>query len=145
MAKDYSMYRFYRGETENPYFKELWASEVDKSHLPPPECMKYDFTLPAEKVEELSWKSKFWVYESKFEEDFHSYESSDWYLFFGDNRPGDNFKELLAEEDYERLTEAKKKPLFDLWLDNLFQTKLYPEYGGAVNYDKEAYYSYKTD
>ncbi len=32
--------RFYKGEEENPFERELGAHEVDKSHLPPPECMK---------------------------------------------------------------------------------------------------------
>jgi hypothetical protein len=47
---------------------------------------------------------------------------------------------LLSEEDYERPTEAKKKPVFDLWIDYLFNFKLYPEYGGE-NTTKTLYYN----
>lgn len=130
MDKDFSMYRCYRGEAENPYFKELWASEVDKSHLPPPECMKYDFILPAEKVQELSWKGKFWFYESIFESNFWPLNTTEWYALG-----------LLPGGDYERPADLNKKQVFELWLGYLFTEKLYPEWGGTVNHDKEAYYS----
>ena len=33
-----------------PYEKELYAREIDKSHLPPPGSMKEEFTLPPEQV-----------------------------------------------------------------------------------------------
>lgn len=42
--------RYYNGEEENPYAQKLDAHEIDKSHLPPPESMKSEYTLSPEKV-----------------------------------------------------------------------------------------------
>ena len=62
--------RFFNGEEENPFEKELYAHEVDKSHLPPPECMKEEFTIPSDKVYRLrnaiiAWfYERCWVYEN---------------------------------------------------------------------------------
>ena len=44
------MCRYYHGEEQNPYEKELYAHEIDKSHLPRPGPMKEEFTLPPEQV-----------------------------------------------------------------------------------------------
>ncbi len=55
--------RFYNGEDENPYDKELSTHEVDKSHLPPPACMKEEYTLPHEKVATLQNSATAWHYE----------------------------------------------------------------------------------
>ena len=56
--------RFYNGEEENPFEKELYAHEVDKSHLPPPECMKEEFTIPPDEVNRLRSAMTSWFYES---------------------------------------------------------------------------------
>ncbi len=55
--------RYYNGEEENPYAKILDAHEIDKSHLPPPECMKPEYTLSPEKVAELQHNGTAWGYE----------------------------------------------------------------------------------
>jgi hypothetical protein len=55
--------RYYNGEEEDPFAKELFAHEVDKSHLPPPECMKYEYKLPPEQVAYLQNASTAWGYE----------------------------------------------------------------------------------
>ncbi|MDR1595294.1 MAG: hypothetical protein LBS43_12560 [Prevotellaceae bacterium] len=135
---DYSMYRFFKGEKENPFEKLLNRAEIDKSHLPPPECMKYEYNLPINEVNKLQSSKMFWFYESCFERLFEQYESSDWYAFFGKN--GDKFMKLLSEKDYVRPSD--KKGVFDMWLnDYLFIDKLYPEYGGDENWYKKEYYS----
>lgn len=60
--------RFYNGEDESPFEKELLAHEIDKSHLPPPECMKDEYTLPADEVARLKHGIIFWHYESMWVE-----------------------------------------------------------------------------
>lgn len=55
--------RYYNGENENPFEKELLAHEVDKSNFPPPECMKYEYTIPPDKVNYLHDAAKSWFYE----------------------------------------------------------------------------------
>lgn len=55
--------RFYNGEDDNPFSHELDVHEVDKSHLPSPECMKYEYTLPHDEVTRLSNASTSWRYE----------------------------------------------------------------------------------
>jgi hypothetical protein len=82
----------------------------------------------------------FWYYESVFERDFSSRESSDWFSFFGDYGLGDAFMRLLSEADYERPTNKAKKQIFELWLQYLFAEKLYAEYGGRNSY-KDAYFA----
>ncbi|MDR2425260.1 MAG: hypothetical protein LBD59_11165 [Prevotellaceae bacterium] len=110
--KDYSMYRFFKGESENPFDKERQNTAF-----------------------------MFWFYENHFEDDFSEKESSDWYAFFGSNsKIGKKFMELLSTEDYERPTENKKAAIFDIWLNEyLFVEKLYGEYGSENWYKKEYY------
>lgn len=69
--------RFYKGEDENPYWKELEAHEVDKSHLPPPECMHTEYQgLSAEEIDRLECAATAWKYEDIW---YHkSLESLDW-------------------------------------------------------------------
>ena len=47
------MCRYYDGTEEDIYLKKLEAHEIDKSHLPPPECMKDEYTLSVEEVAHL--------------------------------------------------------------------------------------------
>lgn len=111
MKKDHTIFRYYKGEKENPFNNEKQNTQ----------CF-------------------FWFYESVFENDFTERESSDWYAFFEQYAKGDEFMKLLSEEDHSRPTEEKKKQVFDLWLTYLFTYKLYPEYGGENQY-KAAYYA----
>lgn len=69
--------RFYKGKDENPYWKELEAHEVDKSHLPPPECMHTEYQgLSAEEIDRLECEGSAWKYEDIW---YHkSLESLDW-------------------------------------------------------------------
>lgn len=55
--------RYYNGEEENPFLKVLAAHEVDKSHLPPPDCLKLEFTLPAHEAAFLKEAAKAWFCE----------------------------------------------------------------------------------
>jgi hypothetical protein len=103
------MYRYYKGEKENPF-----DHEKQNSHM-------------------------FWFYESVFENQFIKWESYQWYDFFGGytskkfmeiisgedyERPAENKKAAIFDlwlNEY-------------LWID-----KLYPEYGGENWYRKEYY------
>ena len=113
--KDYSMYRFFKGESENPFDKITQNTQ-----------------------------SMFWFYENHFEQQFIKNDSSDWFAFFGgshDSKTSKKFMKLLSEEDYERPAEKKKAALFDIWLnDYFFVEKLYGEYG-SENEWKKLYYS----
>lgn len=108
---NYTMYRFYKGEKNNPF-----NSETD------------------------GLSAKFWYYEYVFDTSFFKDDTSDLYSFFNDHDMGKEFMALLSEEDHDNISEKTKKPVFELWLVYLFEFKLYPEFGGE-NKDKKAYYS----
>lgn len=55
--------RYYRGEKEDPFQKELQKHEIDKSHLPPPACMISEYDLPIEEVDRLRTASMGFRYE----------------------------------------------------------------------------------
>lgn len=110
--KNYDMFRFYQGEESNPFDNEKQNAQ-----------------------------HQFWFYESCFEDLFERYSSSEWYSFFDDYGMGKDFMKILSSEDYERPSDEKKLPVFDLWLKYFFKFKLYPEYGGE-NTDKELYFSF---
>lgn len=108
MAANYSMFKCYKGEKENPF-------DEDKQNA----------------------QYQFWFYESVFNDLFEKYESSDWFSFFDmHENMGSDFMKLLSDPDYVRPTEEKKKPIFELWLTYLFKYKLYPEFGGENTYKK---------
>ncbi len=67
---EYSIYGYYKGEKKNPYEKLLDEAEIDKSHLPPPECMKYEYNISNDEVERLTKCKNFWGYERMFANDF---------------------------------------------------------------------------
>ncbi|SFK99925.1 hypothetical protein SAMN05216357_11084 [Porphyromonadaceae bacterium KH3CP3RA] len=107
---DYSMYKYFKGEKENPFDKEKQNAEY-----------------------------MFWLYEASFEKDFSGWGSHDWYYFFDGYGMGDAFMKLLRDPaDYDRPSKDKKKQIFDLWLEYLFTHKLYAEYGGE-NWHKKEY------
>jgi len=112
--KDYSMYRYYKGEKENPFNKENQNTSF-----------------------------MFWFYEKHFDDEFAKNESSDWHAFFGGNNSETSkaFMKLLSEDDYARPAEKKKEAIFQLWLEKyLFVEKLYGEYG-SENWYKKKYYA----
>lgn len=56
--------RYYKGEEQNPYEVELERYEVDKSHLPPPECMKTEYRgITEREIQRLQYSYIFWEYE----------------------------------------------------------------------------------
>ena len=113
--KDFSMYRYFKGEKENPFENK---KEVD-----------YRFCIAA----------IFWFYESHFEGLFAKNESSAWLALFG-SKTSEKFMKLLSEEDYERPTEKKKAVIFELWLyDYLFPDKLCD--WGSMEEDIKSYLS----
>lgn len=57
--------RYYKGEKTNPFAEELRKHEVNKDHLPPPECMKTEYKdLSNEALRSLQSSSWFWPYEA---------------------------------------------------------------------------------
>lgn len=110
--ENFSMYKFYKGEKENPF-----ADKNDNN------------------------RALFWQYESVFERDFKRYGTSDWFSFFYDHDMSDKFMALLSADEHDNLLETNKEPVFKLWLKYLFEFKLYPEYGGE-NTTEKLYYSY---
>ena len=111
MAADYSMYRYFNGEQNNPFNQE----NQNTAFL-------------------------FWFYESVFENEFRKNEISSWCKFFEAYGLGFEFMQIISEDDYDRPNESKKSQIFDLWLIYLFRDKLFGEYGG-VNWYKEMYFS----
>jgi hypothetical protein len=109
--KDFSMYRYFKGEKESPFDKEKQNNEY-----------------------------MFWFYESIFERDYSGWDSSEWFNFFNNYGMGDAFMKILSEADYDKPTNEEKKQIFELWLKYLFSEKLYGEYGGD-NWYKDAYYA----
>lgn len=56
--------RYYKGEDENPFALELDKYEVDKSQLPPPECMHTEYRgINEEDLKKLQYSVNFWGYE----------------------------------------------------------------------------------
>lgn len=111
MESDFSMYKYFKGEADNPFDNEKQNTDHN-----------------------------FWWYESVFEDKFRKTDSSGWFAFFCDYGVGDKFIKILSYQDYQRPGIDKKKQVFELWLEYLFEYKLYPEYGGE-NWYKAQYYS----
>ena len=101
------MYRFYKGEKNNPFNSETdWLS------------------------------AKFWYYEYVFDSSFFKDDTSDLYSFFKNHDMGKEFMALPSEEDHDNISEKSKKPVFELWHKYLFEYKPYPEYGGENKLEK---------
>jgi hypothetical protein len=52
---------------------------------------------------------------------------------------GDQFMDLLSEDDKEYLTEKNRRPVLELWLEYLYDTKYSGKEDGV--YTKKIYYS----
>lgn len=56
--------KYYKGEMENPFDKKLSRYEIDKSHLPPSECMCTEYSgIDPKEIDTLKNKCSFWEYE----------------------------------------------------------------------------------
>lgn len=79
--------RFYDGTDKNEYEEKLKAHEIDKSKLPPPECMKEEYTIPYEEVRKLQNAStalfyeRCWIVEQMQNQD-HQYRLDE-YIAYG--------------------------------------------------------------
>lgn len=104
------MFKFFKGEKQNPFNK----NKQPKEHM-------------------------YWFYESIFERDFSTRDSVEWHSFFDDYGMGKAFMNILSDEDYSKPKDNKKKQIFALWLEYLFSYKLYGEYG-SENIDKTTYF-----
>lgn len=125
--KNYSMYRYYKGEKENPFEKLLNRAEIDKPHLPPPECMKYEYNLPSNEANKLQNSKMFWFYESVFET-LYSRESNDYWRNHFNEYARQKFCRVLTGKDNDKPTQSEKAAVFEIWLnDYLFVDKLYPK------------------
>jgi len=76
--EDYNVYRFFKGEKENPFNKEY----QEKAHF-------------------------FWFYESIFESNFIENESSDWHDFFSMYGLEKQYLQLLKKSDYKKPSDKK--------------------------------------
>ncbi len=126
--------RYYNGEEENPFAQELDAHEIDKSHLPPPECMKSEYTLPPEVVSFLmnattAWRyEKWWVEEIQNEEQTSFFEDivSEYSHFFRDFEADDGtpieLKALLWNR-YEHWSSGSPES-FKEWYHKYYQARL---------------------
>ncbi len=139
--KNYNMYRYYKGEKENPFTELLNKVEIDKSNLPPPECMKYEYNLPEDEVAKLQNARMFWFYESVFETLYNQKSNAYWRNHFN-QQVKEKTRNILKGKDDDRPSERDKAAVFETWLnDYLFVDKLYPEYGEKKNWYKETYYN----
>ncbi len=121
--KDFSMYRYFRGETENP-FEQLQKDECN---------------LSENEAKRLQNCKMFWFYESVFETIFNRETNSYWRNNFN-VYVQETCKRILHGTDKEKPTESNKATVFDIWLnDYLFVDKLDIEYGGDNWYKKEYY------
>lgn len=85
---DYSVYKCYKGEVENPF-------EMDKNEL----------------------RSKFWWIESVFEKEFYQkYSKSKWEEFFQDGPYTKSFRNLLDNQNLLQPNNQTKKQLLELFL-----------------------------
>lgn len=127
----YDTYKLYRGETENPFssltpsFKKACTAyrRNTNTNTPDKDC--------------LNNASHLWEYEKIFEDNWKTYDTSDWYSELRGRKR--RFMGLIDEADYEHIQEDKKKPLFDLWLDTKLKDKM-TDYG---HYDDSLALFYK--
>ena len=123
--------RFFNGEKENPFEKELYTHEVDKSHMPPPECMKEEFTIPPDEVNRLRNAITSWFYESIWvKEKLNGYKGNDRleeYIAYGnedfeanDGTPID-LKALLWNRYYHWGGEMSNQDSFRKWYKEQYQ------------------------
>jgi len=111
-VKDYSMYRYYRGEEENPFKIILEKAEIENPAKYPPESMRFSFNLPFDEVSKLAWSMRFWEREALFETDFNKNDFSLKAWCYHKNEK-EKWLKLLKPVD--------KKGLFELWNNQSLQ------------------------
>lgn len=97
MKKDYSVYKFYKGEQKCPYLR--FKDTIDNST-----------------------RVCFWGYEKDFEYAWQNNSAADWNAWFREDELGAEFIKLLRPTDYERPTD--KSGVFKLYLKTLFTNRL---------------------
>ena len=124
--------RYYAGEKDNPFAQKLNANEVDKSNLPPPDCMKTEYNLPPDEVCFLenaatAWRYEcFWVDEFDNENTKHLSEANKYYANdLKDFEPNDGtpieLKALLWNR-YEHWTSGRLED-FKQWYLKHYQSR----------------------
>jgi len=105
-TKDYSMYRYYKGEHKNPFAIILDKAEIENTAKYPPDSMRFDYNLPFEEINKLAWSLRFWEREEMFETQFNKNDFSlkTWSHL---GREKDKWLKVLRPVD--------KKGLFELW------------------------------
>jgi hypothetical protein len=104
--KDYSMYRYYKGEDKNPFALILDKAEIKNTAKNPPASMRFEYNLPFEDVVKLSFSLRFWEREELFETMF---KKNDFSLKTWNYNGEDRSKWLKV------LNPVDKKGLFELW------------------------------
>ena len=120
--KDYSIYKFYKGEKDNPFEKEL-NSKVTKEHK-----FYNEYSIPREEVIKLNAFMMLWSIESVLENRFNNYNYNSWKLTLGPYAKGLNLKDSTAKPSKDQ-----KKLFLNCFLDMYFNTR-------GEDY-KEFYYS----
>jgi hypothetical protein len=100
------MYRYYKGEKENPFAKILDEHEIENKAKHPPESMRVEYDLPPEQTKKLSRSLLFWEREEMFEKKYkaNNFSLEYWCVIDTDKL---EWKRVLKFAD--------KKEIFNLW------------------------------
>jgi hypothetical protein len=72
----YSLYKYYKGETENPFKKLLGKAEIENTEKSPPASMRVEYNLNNSEALKLSMAMLFWEREQMFENQFNQNDFS---------------------------------------------------------------------
>lgn len=100
MKKDYSVYKFYKGEEINPFHGRVYSAKNEA-------------------------KSVFWNYEEWFENRWNKNDAASWREWFEGHNKCQEFMKLLRPTDYDRPTD--KAGVFQLFMDILLSDRI-PQY-----------------
>jgi hypothetical protein len=100
MKKDYSVYKFYKGEAENPFSGLKYSEENDAKFV-------------------------IWIYEEWFEHQWKKMDAASWRQWFAVANRHHEFMKLLRPTDYDRPTD--KAGVFQLFMNVLLSERI-PQY-----------------
>jgi hypothetical protein len=103
----YSLYKYYRGETENPFKKLLDKAEIKNTAKIPPLSMRVEYNLSNSEALKLSLAMLFWEREQMFENQFNqnNFSIEYWCPLAGKNR----------KEWKKALNPPIKTEMFKIW------------------------------
>lgn len=98
--KDFSIYKYYKGEKEDPFYNIL------KKHISVEKKFYDEYNLPIEEVKKLELSSLFWCMEQTFHIKYTNFTSEDWSSFY--------------RESIDEVKKWNQEKLFDGFLDIYF-------------------------